>query len=278
MLPPDQPPPSDAYDAFVLPSAGGAFHTLCAIIRLDHADFARIGLHRPADGRAFDESDRQKLAALTHHIAGALRLQDLLAEAQLASATRAAALDQTCHATVITSASGAIVFANDAALRLERGGGLMLTSAGVTCADRAEAAKLASLIDSAAHGGPGGNTRISRGPKRPILAATVSPLPLSLADSVHVRAESRQLALVTIRDLGATSDAGQAALIDLFGLTGAEAAIVPQLLAGDSMSVIAQSRGVSAATVRAQSTRLLDKTGAANLRALATMIAALGCG
>jgi DNA-binding NarL/FixJ family response regulator len=50
------------------------------------------------------------------------------------------------------------------------------------------------------------------------------------------------------------------------------------LLEGDSITLIAQSRGVSAATVRAQAAKLLEKTGAANLRALASMIAALGCG
>ncbi len=63
--------------------------------------------------------------------------------------------------------------------------------------------------------------------------------------------------------------------MDLFGLTAAEAAIVPQLLEGDTAHLIAQSRGVSAATVRGQAARVLAKTGAANLRALATMVTAL---
>jgi DNA-binding CsgD family transcriptional regulator len=155
---------------------------------------------------------------------------------------------------------------------LAKRGGLILSGAGVTCADPRQAAKLAALIQCAAHGGPGGCTGISQGPKRAILAATASPLP------VDDDASGAPLALLTLRDLGATSDVGEANLMELFGLTGAEAAIVPQLLAGDTMSLIAQSRGVSVATVRAQATRLLEKTGATNLRALASMIAALGCG
>jgi DNA-binding CsgD family transcriptional regulator/GAF domain-containing protein len=268
---------SELYNDFALPYGGGAFHTLCAIIRLDGADFARVGLHRPIDGRAFDEADRSALDSLTAHIAGALRLQDLLAAERLASAARGAALDQFGHGAIIAAAGGAILFANTAANRLAQGGGLVLSRGGVSCADARDAARLAMLIDSAAQGGPGGCTRISRGPKRPVLAAAVSPLPVSLAAEAELHHTGRPLALITVRDLGATSDTGQAQLIELFGLTGAEAAIVPQLLAGDSISLIAQSRGVSAATVRSQAAKLLDKTGAPNLRALATMITALGC-
>jgi DNA-binding CsgD family transcriptional regulator len=51
---------------------------------------------------------------------------------------------------------------------------------------------------------------------------------------------------------------------------------LPQLLAGDSAALIAQSRGVQVATIRTQAARVLAKTGASNLRALASMVAALG--
>jgi DNA-binding CsgD family transcriptional regulator len=269
---------SEIYNDFAVPYGGGAFHSLCAIIRMDGTDFLRVVLHRPIDGVAFDEADRDALDGLTQHLAGALRLHDLLAAERLASAARGAALDQFCNGAVIATAGGTIMFANAAAERLAQGGGLVLSRGALTCADARDAAKLASLIESAASGGPGGCTRISRGPKRQILAATVSPLPVSVAAGVGIDLAGQALALVTVRDLGATSDAGQAHLIELFGLTGAEAAIVPQLLEGDSITLIAQSRGVSAATVRAQAAKLLEKTGAANLRALASMIAALGCG
>jgi len=242
-------------------------------------DAASIGRHyetattlpRWRAGRGLPEG------ALQRPVDGTLkRLQGQLAAEKLANAICAAALDQQSHGSIIVTATGEIVFANSAAERLARSGGLVLSIDGATCTDKREAALLALLIESAAQGGPGGCTRISRGPKRPILAVTVSPLPVALnADMVSAGSVS-SLALVSVRDLGATSDAGQAQLMELFGLTGAEAAIVPQLLSGDSISLIAQSRGVSPATVRAQAARLLDKTGAANLRALASMIAALG--
>jgi DNA-binding CsgD family transcriptional regulator len=149
------------------------------------------------------------------------------------------------------------------------GGGLCIGGLGgiVGCTDHKEDAALTALIRAAALGQAGGTTRISRAAGLPILAATVTPLPLALAAG-HARA----LALVTIRDLGVASDAGQADWMALFGLTAAEAAILPQIAAGDSMALIAQSRGVNTATVRAQVTRVLEKTGAPNMRALATMI------
>jgi DNA-binding NarL/FixJ family response regulator len=268
------------FDDFAVTDGGGAFHTLCATIRLGGEDFARVGLHRPIDGTPFTEADRKALEALTLHIAGALRLHDMvqatLQEERHASLVRGAALDRSRHGMVIVTAGGAVVFANGAAQRLARHGWISLSPAGLGCGDRVEAARLAALIRAAAQGAAGGCARISRGPKQPILAATVAPLPLGPAADGDLTPGRQALALVTLRDLGATSDAGQAQLMALFGLTAAEAAIVPQLLAGDSMPMIAQTRGVSPATVRDQAARLLAKTGAANLRALASMIAVLG--
>jgi DNA-binding NarL/FixJ family response regulator len=83
------------------------------------------------------------------------------------------------------------------------------------------------------------------------------------------------MALVTLRDLTATIDVAPTQLMALFGLTPAEAAIVPQLVEGETAHVIARTRGVTVATVRSQIARVLTKTGATNLRALASMVAAL---
>jgi DNA-binding CsgD family transcriptional regulator len=182
-------------------------------------------------------------------------------------------LDQYSHGAVIVDAQGAILFANDPALRLAATGGILLGADGdgLSCDRPDEADRLANLIYRAAARGEVGCTRVTRRGGRAILAATVAPLPGAAGANIRP-------VLVTIRDLAATSDAAQADLMGLFGFTGAEAAIVPQLLAGDSAALIAQSRGVSVATIRAQAARVLAKTGAANLRALASMIAALGCG
>jgi DNA-binding NarL/FixJ family response regulator len=124
-------------------------------------------------------------------------------------------------------------------------------------------------------GRAGGTARISRHAGGPVIAATVEPLPVRLETALAGRWH-RTLVMISLRDLGATADASPALLIDLFGLTAAEAGILPQLLAGDTASMIAQSRGVAVSTVKAQVSKVLAKTGAGNLRALATMISSLG--
>jgi DNA-binding CsgD family transcriptional regulator len=245
-------------------------HLLTTTVPLEGVARAGLGLHRATTGAEFASTDRTALDNVARHVAAALRLEKLLVEARRASAMRGAALDQFSHGAVIVDAHGAILFANDPALRLAATGGVVLGAAGdgLSCDRADEADRLASLIYRAAARGEVGSARITRPGGRAILAVTVAPLPVAAGAS----------ALVIIRDLAATSDAAQADLMGLFGLTAAEAAIVPQLLAGDSAALIAQSRGVTVATIRAQAARVLAKTGAANLRALASMIAALGCG
>ena len=264
------------FDAACAPSV--PTHALGAEIKLAGAARAGLGLRRPRGAPAFESADRFALDRISRHLAAALRLENALAQIAVASAARGAVLDQLSHGTVISDATGAIHYANDAALYLAASGGLVFgkAEAGLTCERPAEAAALARLLASAATGGAGGSTRISRN-RLPILAVTVTPLRVSLSAPVAGKS-GRGLALAIIRDLGATSDAPASQLMDLFGLTGAEAGILPQLLAGDSAALIAQSRGVAPATVRAQVARVLSKTGAQNLRALASMIAALGCG
>jgi DNA-binding CsgD family transcriptional regulator len=250
-----------------------AFHILSANVPLGGTARAGVGLHRPIDAPAFNETDRAALDSVSRHLAAALRLSAQLEAERRTSAVRGAALDGLRHGAVVATADGLIVFANDAAVRMAQDGGLVLGNDGecLTCDRADEAARLAALMRHAAEGGEGGCTRITRDGRRAMLAAVISPLP---ADDNG--AAQRGLALVSVRDLGDASDATETHLMDLFGLTAAEAGILPQLLAGDSAALIAQSRGVQVATIRTQAARVLAKTGAANLRALASMVAALG--
>jgi PAS domain-containing protein/DNA-binding CsgD family transcriptional regulator len=254
-------------------AGGGAFHVLGANLPLGGTARAGIGLHRPIDAPAFGETDRAALDSVSQHLAAALRLSTQLENERQASSVRGAALDGLRHGAVVARADSTILFANDAAARMAEAGGLVLEDEGghVTCEQADEATRLAHLVRDAAEGGEGGCARITRSGRRALLAAVVSPLAAS-ADQEG----APTLALVSVRDLGDASDATETHLMELFGLTAAEAGILPQLLAGDSAALIAQSRGVQVATIRTQAARVLAKTGAANLRALASMVAALG--
>jgi DNA-binding CsgD family transcriptional regulator/PAS domain-containing protein len=275
-------PPRSALSPFesleALPAA--AFHVLCATVPLDGTALVGMGLHRPA------------LDCVGRHVAAALRLESLLAAERTASALRGAALDRSPHGVLIAAADGAMLFANRAARAMAQAAGIDLGDgpAGILLPTPDEAAHLQTLIASAAAGGPGGSTRLTRQNAQSVLVAMVESLPVGIAAQTGLsvappadrpaagQPAATAMALITLRDLGATPDASPSQLIDLFGLTAAEAGIVPQLLAGDSASLIAQSRGVAQSTVKSQTARILAKTGAANLRALSTMLSALGCG
>jgi DNA-binding CsgD family transcriptional regulator/PAS domain-containing protein len=261
-----------------------AFHVLCATIPLGGTAQLGMGLHRTIDAPRFTEADREALDGVGRHVAAAVRLESLLAAERSASIIRGSVLDLLPHGVVVATGQGTLIFANRAARRFAEAGGLELGRgrAGIANLRHDESARLEALITSVAGGGPGGCTRVTRNGGLPVLAALVDPMPAGLAEQAGLNSfaygrPDRPLVLITLRDITVTADSGAAHLMDLFGLTAAEAGIVPQLLAGDSVSLIAQSRGVAVGTVKTQAAKVLAKTGAPNLRALATMIAALGC-
>ncbi len=251
---------------------------LCATAPLEGTAVISMGLHRPASAPRFTEADRHALDGMGRHVAAAMRLEALLAAERITSAVRGAAMDVSRHGIVVLSATGTILFANAAARAIAGAQGVVLGAwaSGMDRINPHEAAKLEALVTSVGGGGPGGCVRLTRRDGRAPLAATVDPLPAPVAEQNGL--PDGHYVLITLRDLGATTDAAPSQLMDLFGLTAAEAGIVPQLLCGESASLIAQSRGVAVSTVKAQSGKVLAKTGAANLRALSMMIAALGCG
>ena len=266
-----------AFDASEQPPAR-ALHVLRATVQLDGTALIGMGLHRAGGTPAFDDADRRAFDGLGRHVASALRLEGMLAAARNSGAIRAAALDLHPHGVVVCTGSGGLVFANRAGRAIAEAGGLQLgvSRACLSGLRPSEAARLERLIASVAAGRDGGSVRIDRGPGLSLVAAIVEALPIhpvGLPPGTGREAGRSVLVQISLRDLGATTDASPAILMDLFGLTPAEAGIVPQLLAGDSASLIAQSRGVAVSTVKAQSAKILIKTGAANLRALSTMIA-----
>jgi DNA-binding CsgD family transcriptional regulator len=269
-----------AFDPLALP-ASAAFHVLRATVPLDGTALVGMGLHRPVESPRFTFADGQALDGVGRHVAAALRLETLLAAERAASALRGAALDLYAHGVIIARADGAVLFANTAARAIGAAGGITLGHAGIGLCKADEAARLEALIAGVATGGQGGCMRITRRTGPALLAAMVDPLPVAMPEQAGVKLTDAQpegcgaMVLITLRDLAATADASPSQLMDLFGLTAAEAGIVPQLLAGDSASLIAQSRGVGMGTVKAQASRVLAKTGAANLRALSAMLAGL---
>ncbi len=258
------------YAAFARRYLVGAHHVIACTLPLEGFASAGIALHRAEAAGPFTPGDARALAALARHLAAALRLERVLAEARIAKAARDSVLDHLPYGAVIAAADGRVVFANKAAWKIAEGGGIEIASlAGIRPTAPAHAETFARMLRQAARGRPGGSLRLLRN-RGAAIALCIEPLQGPLA------AQGAGLALVLLRNLAASVEISAPQLMALFDLTAAEVSIMPQLLAGDPANLIAQSRGVKVATVRDQSARILAKTGAPNLRALATMIAALG--
>jgi len=212
------------------------------------------------------------MAGLDSFTGAAWRMERSLAETRASLAAHGAVLDQIGQGAVIVRADGSVLFANGPARRLADAGGFRIVAdtLRISADDPEEAARLLQLVAQVVAGRPGGSLRITRQFPRGNIAVNVSALAV-----VNTDLPDAGMALVTLRDLTATIDVAPAQLMALFGLTPAEAAIVPQLVEGETAHVIARGRGVTVATVRSQIARVLAKTSAANLRALASMVAAL---
>lgn len=253
----------ETYAAFARRYVGGAWHVATAGFVFEDFATCGIGLHRPREAAAFTAAEQAALDRLARHLGAALRLERTLIEGRIAQSARDTALDQVAQGMVIADGDGRVLFANRAARALADGG--LIRGGGLAAGDR-----VAALVRAAAQGKPGGIVRLPAGStSSPGLAASVTPV------GARLGLEGAGLVLINLRALAPAPDVSAEQLIALFDLTPAEASIVPQLLAGDTALAIAQSRGVKPATVRDQSARILAKTGAANLRALATMVASL---
>jgi DNA-binding CsgD family transcriptional regulator len=237
-----------------------------AILRVHDDDFSA---HRPHDAQAFTDVERQRLAILLPHLQHALQLRQRLGSLEAQIQTGFAALDALALGVVVTTADGAIVFANAAAEALacsDEGLRLGGRCSGLGAVQPLKAQALCSLVYAVTHGGAGGMLRVTRRNRSP-LAVLVAPLPTRLHPATAL---VPAFALVLITDPADTPVLAGQALQQLFALTAAEAGVA--LAAGHSAEAIAAEREVSLPTVRTQIRQMLEKTGARHLRDLGRLL------
>jgi DNA-binding NarL/FixJ family response regulator len=233
-----------------------------------------IAAHRPHEAQAFMDVERQRLNILLPHLQRALQLRQRLGHLEAQVQTGFAALEALALGVVVTTADGAIVFANAAAEALARSDeGLRLGGrrSGLGAIQSLEAQALRRLVYTVTQGGAGGMLQVTRRTRSP-LAVLVAPLPARLHSATAL---TPALALVLITDPTDTPVPAGQALQQLFALTAAEAGVALALTAGHSAEAIAAERQVSLPTVRTQIRQILEKTGARHLRDLGRLLATL---
>ncbi len=183
-----------------------------------------------------------------HHV-------DMLAAAALT------ALDALRHAIVLLDQDGRVLHTNAAGdALLAKGDGLGVMRGTLQAATPSFTTRLQAALAGAA-GGNGTPVRAAAlrlprpGDRRPL---TVLVMPFRTEAHWSLARQPAVLLCVTDPDAGSVPSGRR--LAEMFGLTGAEAALAADLLAGGELREIAERRGRSITTIRTQLARLMAKT------------------
>ncbi len=226
-----------------------------------------ISLLRPWSAGPFEGQELAAAAVVLPHLQRAAAIAERLREADTATTAGLAALEAVRHACIVLDATGRPLFMNAAAETLfAQSRALRLGPRGIGSPDAATARALALLLSRAAcaQDPVAGHLRI----------AQVDGLASLLLLAMPVGGRREPFALRMSATILLISQAGTEAegigqqLATIFGLTGAEAALAADLLAGHSVAEIAERSDRSVNTIRTHLGRLMSKTGTSRQGAL----------
>jgi PAS domain-containing protein/DNA-binding CsgD family transcriptional regulator len=213
----------------------------------------------------FEPPELSVLGRLVPHLQRAARLHLQMREITLQNQAIEAALDQLQFGVVIADAAGRVLLVNRAAQEMAAAeDGLLLRGGRLTAAQPKQATLLSRYLGDAVatasrrKGEGGGSLAVSRPSGRRPFALLVAPL----SPEGAVTAEHQMpAALILITDLERRPQVLGRRLVELFGLSPAEACLAVALVAGKRLEDIAEERGVRMPTLRTQMRSILDKTG-----------------
>ena len=244
-----------------------------------------VGLHRPDGAAPFEREHAERLQLVLPHLRRAMEIRARLTVPPQEAPARAA-LNALGTAVVVVDADLEVVLSNSAAETLAHTSGAFAFNRAPGCPPgrltmRAlhhtdEAVLLRTVRATALGGTAGGAVPLRDASNDVVTAALVSPLPRALAPEDARLENVNRRALVLLRDLRSRSAGPPAEMLrDLFKLTAAEADVARALAGCGTKERVAALRGARVSTVRTQVRAILAKTGAANLRDLERLLAAL---
>jgi DNA-binding CsgD family transcriptional regulator/PAS domain-containing protein len=254
---------SEIFVDYARPMRLGFYWAVGSVIPVERQVMGGIGIHRPREARAFEAEDKRRLALLLPHLSRAMqlqhRLQGLTQDCRIAVDT----LEKLSVGMIAVDAEATLLFANPTAERLLRAGlGLTCRRGSLGAADPTKEVELRRMIRQAglaSLGRPseaGGVIALPRPEGRPLslLVCPLRPHALSFGPTAPA-------ALVIFGDPDARPSTSTQALIELYGLTPAEARLTAALVNGERLEDYADRQQVSINTVRTQSKQIFAKTG-----------------
>jgi DNA-binding CsgD family transcriptional regulator/PAS domain-containing protein len=248
----------------------------CLLRTPDHT--VPLGIVRQAGSERPDRRDLDLLERLLPHMQRAVQLHLRLASLQARSSAAEEALDHLPCGVVLVDACGKVLFLNRAAQSVIAAADGLTVREGVLIAATSEDTRaLGKLVVEAAATGvgagtsPGGALTLSR----PSMSTPLPVLVTPLRGQWMLPAERRAAAAVFVTDPNRCATVAGRQLVELFGLTPAEAQLAVALLAGKRLARIAADRGVQVPTVRNQLRAVLAKTGTGRQAELVRLLATL---
>jgi DNA-binding CsgD family transcriptional regulator/PAS domain-containing protein len=234
-----------------------------SVVPLEKQFMGAIGIHRPHGARAFEADDKHHLDMLLPHLSRAMLLQRRLQGLTQDNRIALDALEKLSVGMIAVDPQATVLFANPTAERLLRAGlGLTCRQGCLGATDPNKQDELQRLIQQASLAAlgrsseAGGVLALPRPQRRPLslLVCPLRPHALTLGASVPA-------ALLIFGDPDANPSTSMQALIELYGLTPAEARLMAALVDGERLEDYASRHQISINTARTQSKQVFAKTG-----------------
>lgn len=241
----------------------GVCHLVGAMLPVSQIAVGGIGIHRAAEASVFDAQDKAAFSLLVPHLTRALqlhaRINGLKRDRQIGFET----LEALSVGVMVVSNTGRLLFANRLAERLLRLGQGITISHGHLHAQIAarnpalqKAIRDASLVVTGGSVSAGGIIAMPRH-EASSLSLVICPAPSGAVGNDLLGSA----AIIFVNNPDDKCTPTQAALIEQFRLTPAEARLTAGLLDGEQLEECAARIGISLHTVKVQLRQVFAKTG-----------------
>ncbi len=247
---------TEYYNDFMAPN--GIHSLLMIAVAVKGQTAATINIGRSTQGAVFGEEEIRLSRTIQPHLVRSFRLALQLTEARQTNGALLEFLDSSPHGLFLIGADGRVRHANRAGEAV-LGDGLRVVN-GELVAAQPEASRILrrAVMGAVASGAQrvGASLSVARPSLRRPLSIIVAPLNRDTSSLVMLG----PVALVCVTDPDAGVALPERRLRDLFGLTGAEAKVALEILAGRDTKSAAATLSLSVHTVRVHLARILDKT------------------
>jgi DNA-binding CsgD family transcriptional regulator len=254
----------------------GLFDVMALVAARDDSAIGTVGLGRHEEDGVITQREVELAGLFIPHLQRAVAISRLLDVKTVTATTAASVLDTLSVAVVLVDETLAILHANAAAERMLRAGDLLSVQRGML---RIRSPGAAAAIAAAVRGAPEERQLGRRGMGVPALLEDGTPhvlhvLPLCYGD-LRSGLNPRAVAAIFVAPPQSRPVQAAAAVVALFGLTPAEAAVLDSTLLGRTSAETARALGIGVATAKTHLHRIFEKTGTRRQSELVTLVSSL---